>query len=155
MERERGGSRIEKENLFVVLPLSPYIPSILHLTILFFFFIGNLEISLTNNWRQVDYILSARVLYKARSFLQPSLKIFNMLSMLSKYMGRHVAKPFDMREICRSKVLDLRKNTKDYILYGRGSCTVTRDCMLPFNLQFILGSEKLLLRLTPFSNNFT
>ena len=46
MERERGGSRTEKENLFVVLPLSPYIPSILHLTILpkdpiVFFIYGN------------------------------------------------------------------------------------------------------------------
>ena len=122
---------------------------------IFFFWIGNLEISLTNNGRQVDYILSAHLLNKARSFLQPILKIFNMFSMLGKYMGRHVAKPFDMREICRSKVLNLRENTRDYILNGRGSCIVTRDYMLPLNLQLILGSEKLLLRLTPFSNNFT
>ena len=48
MERERGASRTEKENLFVVLPLSPYIPSILHLTILLkdpivFFIYGKLE----------------------------------------------------------------------------------------------------------------
>ena len=58
---------------------------------------------------------------KARSFLQPSHKIFNMFSMLSKYKGRHVAKPFDMREVCLSKVLNLKEYTRDYILDGRGS----------------------------------
>ena len=44
----------------------------------FFFWIGSLEISLTNNRRQVDYILCTHVLNKAKSFLQPSHKIFNM-----------------------------------------------------------------------------
>ena len=36
----------------------------------FFFLMGNLKISLTNNRRQMDYILSTRVLNKPRSFLQ-------------------------------------------------------------------------------------
>ena len=45
----------------------------------FFFFMGNMEISITNNRRQMDYILSTRMLNKARSFLQPTHKVFNIV----------------------------------------------------------------------------
>lgn len=43
-----------------------------------FFFMGNLEISITNR-RQMDYILSTRMLNKDGSFLQPSHKVFNIV----------------------------------------------------------------------------
>ena len=83
MERERGASRTEKENLFVVLPLSPYIPSILHLTILLkdpivFFIYGKLEILETSlNTRRRNYIMKKNLFNEIRIFFNSNREIIN------------------------------------------------------------------------------